>query len=64
MILNQLETEILKKLAERHKNDERIQFFVHDKDSKTYKLQFFTYYKIMENNVRCKKNACIRREKR
>lgn len=31
MISNQLKTEILKNLVERYKNDERIQFFVHDK---------------------------------
>ena len=38
MILNKLETEILIKLTERHIDNERIKFFVHDKDAKSYKL--------------------------
>lgn len=38
MILNQLETEILIKLTERYIDNERIKFFVHDKDAKSYKL--------------------------
>lgn len=38
MSSNQLESEILKTLATRNKDDNRIKYFIHDKDSKAYKL--------------------------
>ena len=35
---NSLEYKILRSLAERHKDDPRFKYFVHDKDTKAYKL--------------------------